>query len=351
MAVASNQTTEGDDILDLDRRPQSLIAASGDDVIRAIQKGVYDSFSLHGGAGVDTFYHAGTLKLDGFVQFNNMEVLDVGRVKVMKNATIDLSDFDTSTAERISGSSGNETIIGTKGADWILAGKGDDVVHASKGDVVSMGQGNDTLVYVDDGTAVLDVNAKGNGTITYGDGSVITFRKVENFQVIDGNVEYVIDFDTYYSYGDGSATGEKDFISVTTESTYSFFQSQFIQGEYDASADGDSEAYITYGGTAGFARAEGEEFKFKSVSLANGTSESSEVNSPDSLAHVVQVRGYNDGDVIFSRDIALTFEHVVHEFDWAGIDMLVFDPIGGNITAGEVVDNGMFSIDDVTLIA
>lgn len=351
MAVATNQTTEGDDILDLDRSAQSLIAGSGDDLIRAIKNGVYDSFSVHGGAGEDTFYHAGTLKLDGTAKFNQMEILDVGRVKVKHNATIDLSDFDTSTAERISGSSGNETIIGTKDADLVYAGKGDDVVHASKGDVVHMGQGNDTLVYVDDGTAVLDVNAKGNGTITYGDGSVIAFTKVENFEVIDGNVEYVIDFDGYYSYSNGSATGEKDFISVTTQSPYSFFQSQFQKGEYDASADGDSEAFITYGGTAGFAREEGEEFEFASVSLANGAYASSQVNSPDSLAHVVQVRGYNDGEVIFSRDVALTFEHVVHEFDWAGIDMIEFDPIGGNITTGEVVDNGMFSIDDVTLIA
>lgn len=351
MTTGTITLTEAMDVYDLPRGLQAVYGLGGDDMFNVIHRGFYSAMLIDGGAGIDSLARSDTLILGDGITFANMEVLDAPKVKITSGATVDLSDFETSHAGRIVGSAGNETIIGTQDADTIHTGRGDDIVEAGAGDMVRMGSGHDTLRFVQDGTAQVEVNARGHGTITYGNGDVITFWSVESFEEIIPPTTYVLDFNNGLRLGDGDATLVGDFVAHVSQGEHDI-QGLIMPYDYEQGAgDPDLEAFNSWGATVGFSRADGDVFDFARLSLAN-TSKQVPENIPEyKWANSVEITGYNDGVAIASRSIDLTFEHVVHDLGFEGIDYLEIRASGGGISNGHVQNAGWFSMDDLTFIA
>ena len=122
------------------------------------------------------------------------------------NDTIDGGDGDDSImgeqgADQLSGGSGDDTILGGEGDDAILGGAGEDriitgqgadtvnagddadYIVGSSGDVIDGGEGgddNDTLFLGDAGATILyDGGNPENGTVTFSDGSILSFANIE----------------------------------------------------------------------------------------------------------------------------------------------------------------------------
>ncbi|WP_411889039.1 hypothetical protein [Yoonia sp. SDW83-1] len=329
--------------------PQSIFALDGDDVLVASGRTPFEDILIDGGDGTDALTHQGRLKLGDGVTFNDMEVLAADTVKVTDGATVDLSDFERNDSWAIYGSAGDETIIGTQDADFIRAGAGNDTVFANAGDIVHMGKGDDTLQFVQDGTAVVDVNDKGNGTIRYANGDVIKFRGVENFEEIAPPVEtaeYVLDFNDGAAISNGDTILQDQFV-VDLSTGLSNREGEIRPIDYDrGEVDSDQEAFNAFlPKTMGFERTDGSDFDFKSVSLGKGLRDG---GNPDAsnLAQTVEIIGYRDGEVAFSQTVTLEFGQTVTELNFTAIDRLEFVASGGSEGG-----TGVYSFDDLVFVA
>ncbi|SMX46261.1 Hint domain-containing protein [Actibacterium lipolyticum] len=86
----------------------------------------------------------------------------------------------------ISGDAGEDRVDGGSGADTINTGDDRDIIIAGAGDVVDGGEGGDDFdrLFVDDPGAVVTYDANPeNGTVTFSDGSTMTFTNIEKVMV------------------------------------------------------------------------------------------------------------------------------------------------------------------------
>ncbi len=95
------------------------------------------------------------------------------------NDTIDGGEGD----DNILGGSGQDSIITGQGADTVNSGDDADWIFGSSGDVIDGGEGgddNDTLFLGDDGAVInYDSGNPENGTVTFSDGTTLTFTNIE----------------------------------------------------------------------------------------------------------------------------------------------------------------------------
>ncbi|MDD9742611.1 MULTISPECIES: Hint domain-containing protein [Marinovum] len=90
-------------------------------------------------------------------------------------------------ADTIDGGADNDLIDGGEGADSILGGDGADIIHGGRGDMVDGGSGgedNDTLVITGPAVITYDETDLESGTVTWLDGSSLTFSDIENVDYI-----------------------------------------------------------------------------------------------------------------------------------------------------------------------
>ncbi|MDA7967279.1 hypothetical protein, partial [Ruegeria sp.] len=163
--------------------------------------------------------------------------------------------------------------------------------------------------------------------------------------------EFVLDFNDGTRIKDGDQVLDGAFIASVSKGGNNF-DGTLTPYEYGGSTpDTDLEAFNSWGATVGFSKADGEEFNFNSVSLANA-SKSDTTHIPESnWANQVTINAYNDDVLVHSTQIDLTFDHVTHEFDWTGIDYIEFVASGGEITNDHVENAGWFSMDDLSFFA
>ncbi|ABD56598.1 Hint domain-containing protein [Jannaschia sp. CCS1] len=120
--------------------------------------------TIEGGAGNDEIYGE-----------EGNDVLDGGA----DNDTLFGGDGDDSVQggagqDSLIGGQGNDTLVGGDDADWIFGGSG-DVIDGGEG-----GDDNDTLFLGDDGAIIVyDTVNPENGTVTFSDGTTLTFQNIE----------------------------------------------------------------------------------------------------------------------------------------------------------------------------
>ncbi|MDV7340568.1 cadherin-like domain-containing protein [Terasakiella sp. A23] len=191
-----------------------------------------DTFLVNEGDGVDDFFGGeGTDKvisedgsgvnIDGhFRTSNSIEEIDANGGNVSGDASSQIMDFSETTLtdvaaidggagnDRITGTDGDDLIIGGAGNDRLDGGEGNDIFHFGEGsgnDIVDGGEGwMDTVELInEDGTAVseddwtielssgsieeqaegyMELSNDAEGTITFADGSELTFDGVERFE-------------------------------------------------------------------------------------------------------------------------------------------------------------------------
>lgn len=164
--------------------------------------------------------------------------------------------------------------------------------------------------------------------------------------------EYVLDFNDQGSLADGYLVMDDTFELSIGQGKYNI-HGQLISNEYGGATqqDDDLEAFNSWGATIGFEKVDADEFEFASVSLAN-SSRSDTTNSQESnWANTVTINGFNDGVLVQTVDVDLTFDHVTHDLNWAGVDQIAFVASGGGITNDFVENAGWFSMDDLVFIA
>ena len=148
----------GNDVLDGGGGADSLVGGDG-----------YDS--LEGGGGSDT--------LDGGAA-NDLLEGDGGRDSLIGGAGSDT----------LIGGSGFDTLEGGEGNDLLQGGNGNDVIIASGGDTVEGGEGgtdsDDNLIVDDVDFVTFDPTDDENGTVTFNDGSTLTFTGIERLTVNGG---------------------------------------------------------------------------------------------------------------------------------------------------------------------
>lgn len=165
--------------------------------------------------------------------------------------------------------------------------------------------------------------------------------------------EFVLDFNDRTDIEDGDQVLDGEFtahISKGINNLDGFLNPSEYLG---TTTDSDSEATNAWAATVGFSKSDGEEFDFRSVSLANSSqSQFGTSTVPEEYwADQVTINAYNDDVLIHSSEVNLTFDHMVHEFDWRDIDFIEFVASGGEITNDHVENSGWFSMDDLTFLA
>jgi Ca2+-binding RTX toxin-like protein len=148
----------------------------GDDLL----DGGGNNDSIDGGEGYDTLVGGGGRDtLDGGAGNDTLQG-DGGRDSLVGGEGDDL----------LQGGSGFDTLIGGEGADTLEGGNGNDVIIASGGDVVSGGEGGtdtgDELIVDDVASVTFDPLDSENGTVTFNDGSTLTFTGIEQLTVNGG---------------------------------------------------------------------------------------------------------------------------------------------------------------------
>ena len=215
-----NDTVSGGDGTD------SVYGAEGDDVLfggagNDSMEGWFGNDFLDGGEGDD--YLDGGVGDDTLIGGDGNDVLaagsDSGADSVEGGAG---NDYITSAGgdDTLFGGDGNDTILagdgadqldGGAGADTLDGGAGDDTIRVGDGDTASGGGGDDTFIVTPDtltgGTLFIDGGENGetagdtlhitgpanivydganpeNGTVTWLDGSVLTFQNIENITYV-----------------------------------------------------------------------------------------------------------------------------------------------------------------------
>lgn len=201
---------------------------------------------------------------------------------------------------------------------------------------------------------VSDLPAEGGRVVTqYNSGDQIPEAILSCFPALKRvaeRTEMVLDFDDGVRFDDGDAMLDGNFVVSIGKGKYDI-QGILMTSEYGgATPDGDLEAFNSWGATVGFSRADGAEFDFASLSLAN-SSRSDIANVPrENWANTVTVNGYNDDMLVQSLEINLTFDHVTHTLNWQEMDHIEFVATGGGITNTHVENAGWFSMDDLVFL-
>lgn len=169
--------------------------------------------------------------------------------------------------------------------------------------------------------------------------------------VPETRTEHVLDFDEVGRLDDGDTILDGAFVLDISQGKYGV-QGIVMTNEYGgASADDDAEAFNAWGATVGFEKADADEFDFSGLSLANASKSDTNQIPEDQWANIVTINGYNDGEIVETVDIDLTFDHVGHELNWQSIDRLELVASGGVITNEHVENAGWFSMDDLVFLA
>ncbi len=162
--------------------------------------------------------------------------------------------------------------------------------------------------------------------------------------------EFVLDFDDDIIINDGDTVMDGEFVADIGIGQYD------IQGvvrpiEYGGDTpDGDLEAFNSWGATVGFSRADGDEFDFASLSLANASRSDTTFIPEENWANTVTINGYYDGVLVNTIEIDLTFDHVTHDLGWEEIDRVELVASGGGITNDHLENAGWFSMDDLVFL-
>ncbi len=167
--------TDDDDIFGEDG-DDTILGGLGSDYL----DGGNNDDSIDGGEGFDTLIGgSGSDTLDGG---SGADTLDGGiGDDVLLGGTGD---------DSLVGGTGFDTLTGGDGADRLEGGDGNDQIIASGGDVVDGGEGgtdtDDELVVDDVAFVTFDPGNSENGTVTFNDGSTLTFTGIERLTVNGG---------------------------------------------------------------------------------------------------------------------------------------------------------------------
>lgn len=164
--------------------------------------------------------------------------------------------------------------------------------------------------------------------------------------------EYTLDFEDGVTLYDGDTVLEDTFV-VNVERGSPNSPGALSPNEYGGvtTPDTDLEAYNSWAATIGFSMANGEDFDFKSLSLANCSRSDTTSIPENNWANKVTINGYDDGVIVNSIEIDLTFDHINHDLNWEDIDYIEFVASGGGVTNDYVENGGWFSMDDLVFIA
>lgn len=178
-ATGVDGTVGNDDLVLAGAGNDTVVAGAGNDIVYGgsgddqVSGGAgNDEVGL--GAGDDSF---GTAADDAG---NDTISGDGGNDTIMSGAGDDLAD----------GGAGNDALIGGAGNDALSGGDDADIFYGGAGDVVTGGEGgddNDTLVLTDVSTVIFDPDDAETGTVTFTDGSTMTFSEIENLTLNGGN--------------------------------------------------------------------------------------------------------------------------------------------------------------------
>jgi Ca2+-binding RTX toxin-like protein len=170
-------TGSGNDTIDGGGGADVIHAGAGNDTV--IYHGT--ETSIDGGAGINTFVMASTATVNlGSADETPSDTTNVTNFQNVDASGLSSGVFITgsSSANTMTGGSGDDTIDGAGGADIINAGGGDDtVVYHGTETSINGGSGTNTLVL----DAATTVNL-GNADQTFGDST-----NVSNFQNVDGS--------------------------------------------------------------------------------------------------------------------------------------------------------------------
>ena len=182
----SVSTDAGDDYAQGDAGNDTVQGGAGNDFLR----GDVGIDSVYGGEGDDSVY--GGLNEDHvfggagddytFGGYGNDTVYGGDGRDTMTGSAGDDQVFGGRGDDSIQGSYGGDTIHGGQGADTLLGEDDADVIVAGGGDVVDGGEtgdDRDVLRYGPGGVVAFDPGNGENGTVTYADGSVLTFTNIE----------------------------------------------------------------------------------------------------------------------------------------------------------------------------
>ena len=203
---------KGDDTIDGGIDADTIDGGDGNDTII----GGEGSDIIDGGAGDDTIYAGlapgspdiGNIPDDGSGPFgpdlvpdNGMDVVHGGD----GNDTIYGADDDDTLFgdagddyidggiddDTIDGGTGDDTLIGGQGDDTITGGADRDTIYGGAGDVIDgseSGDDFDTLVINDPAAVTYDPDNGENGTVTFADGSTLTFTNIEHVELTGGGL-------------------------------------------------------------------------------------------------------------------------------------------------------------------
>jgi Ca2+-binding RTX toxin-like protein len=167
----------GDDSLDGGSGDDTLDGGIGNDILM----GGIGNDNLSGGAGNDRLYGgAGNDTLAGGDDADTLYGGD-GRDSLSGDAGNDL----------LYGDAGNDTLSGGAGADTIYGGADADVIYGGGGDVIYGGESgidNDILIVAHDAVVTYGGGNNEAGTVTFNDGSTLTFSEIEHV-VLQGPVD------------------------------------------------------------------------------------------------------------------------------------------------------------------
>jgi Ca2+-binding RTX toxin-like protein len=182
----SVSTDAGDDYAQGDAGNDTVQGGMGDDFLR----GDAGFDSVYGGEGNDSVY--GGLNEDQvfggagddytFGGYGNDTVYGGDGQDTMTGSAGDDRVFGGRGDDSIQGSYGGDTLVGGQGADTLLGEDDADVIIGRGGDVVDGGEtgdDRDVLRYGQGGVVAHDPGNSENGTVTYADGSVLTFTNIE----------------------------------------------------------------------------------------------------------------------------------------------------------------------------
>ena len=170
------------------------------------------------------------------------------------------------------------------------------------------------------------------------------------FPELDTGTEQVLDFNDRRSIHDGDTVLDGALSVDVSQGQYDI-QGIVMPHEYGGETpDRDFEAFNSWGATIGFTAQGEDEFDFSSLSVAN-SSRADTTGVPESnWANAITINGYNDGGLVQSIEIELTFEHTTYDLDWENLDRIEFVASGGGITNDHVENAGWFSIDDLVFV-
>ncbi|SLN19496.1 Hint domain-containing protein [Pseudooctadecabacter jejudonensis] len=189
---------DGDDTIDGGDNVDTLFGGAGNDTLEAGEDlNIGDDDVLFGGIGNDTLTSIET---------------DAGSNDSMFGGTG--NDTITTTGGSLNlldGGTGNDTLTSGTGDDTLLGGDDRDEIYAGSNDTVDGGEGGDDfdVLYVSDvATIDYDPNNSENGTVTFNDGTTLTFTNIEDVIIEDqdGTVEGTAGDDVI----DGGYTGDPD---------------------------------------------------------------------------------------------------------------------------------------------